>query len=130
MGQQRDAHAQLLDLRHALIDIAGDAPLMQRKRKSQTGDAADEGVAFPWCLAARVEIREEAREETVARSWLIQISAVPLSFASAFISARICAWIETSRAVVGSSAMISSGSCSKAMAMATRWRMPPENSCG
>ena len=29
-------------------------------------DAADEGVAFPWCLAARVEIREEAREETVA----------------------------------------------------------------
>ena len=30
------------------------------------GDAADEGVAFPWSLAARVEIREEAREETVA----------------------------------------------------------------
>ena len=43
---------------------------------------------------------------------------------------RICAWIVTSSAVVGSSATISSGRCSSAMAMATRWRMPPENWCG
>ena len=33
----------------------------------------------------------------------------------------------TSSAVVGSSAMIRSGLFSSAMAMATRWRMPPEN---
>ena len=36
----------------------------------------------------------------------------------------------TSRAVVGSSARITSGSLAMAMAMTTRWRMPPENSCG
>ncbi|CPJ37507.1 Protein of uncharacterised function (DUF1602) [Bordetella pertussis] len=36
----------------------------------------------------------------------------------------------TSSAVVGSSQMIRSGLLSMAMAIATRWRMPPENSCG
>ena len=33
-------------------------------------------------------------------------------------------------ALVGSSAMMRSGPCSMAMAMATRWRMPPESWCG
>ena len=42
----------------------------------------------------------------------------------------ICAWTETSRAVVGSSAMMSSGSAESASAITTRWRMPPENWCG
>jgi hypothetical protein len=69
----------------------------------------------------------EATDETVARSWLIQIIAVPRRAASDFISVRIWAWIETSSAVVGSSQMISFGRLSRAMAMATRWRMPPEN---
>ena len=36
----------------------------------------------------------------------------------------------TSSAVVGSSAMISSGLQTVASAIATRWRMPPESSCG
>ena len=42
----------------------------------------------------------------------------------------ICAWIETSSAVVGSSATISFGSAASASAITTRWRMPPENWCG
>ena len=42
----------------------------------------------------------------------------------------ICACTETSSAVVGSSAMISSGSGASASAITTRWRMPPENWCG
>ena len=42
----------------------------------------------------------------------------------------ICCWIVTSRAVVGSSAMSTLGRSASAMAMTTRWRMPPENSCG
>ena len=42
----------------------------------------------------------------------------------------IWACTETSSAVVGSSAMISSGSAQIASAITTRWRMPPENSCG
>ena len=43
---------------------------------------------------------------------------------------RIWAWMVTSSAVVGSSAMITSGSLAMAMAMTARWRIPPENSCG
>ncbi len=44
--------------------------------------------------------------------------------------ARICAWTVTSSAVVGSSAISSFGSLASAIAIITRWRMPPENSCG
>mmetsp|Transcript_22886 Transcript_22886/g.38340 ORF Transcript_22886/g.38340 Transcript_22886/m.38340 type:complete len:93 (+) Transcript_22886:320-598(+) len=36
----------------------------------------------------------------------------------------------TSRAVVGSSAISRRGLQAKAIAMTTRWRMPPDNSCG
>ena len=39
----------------------------------------------------------------------------------------ICAWIDTSSAVVGSSATMSLGFAASASAMTTRWRMPPEN---
>ena len=43
---------------------------------------------------------------------------------------RIWAWIVTSSAVVGSSAMSSSGSQARAMAIMTRWAMPPERAWG
>ena len=43
---------------------------------------------------------------------------------------RIWAWIVTSRAVVGSSAMSRSGSQASAIAIITRWAMPPESSWG
>ena len=36
----------------------------------------------------------------------------------------------TSSAVVGSSAMSTDGSRASAIAIITRWRMPPENWCG
>ena len=42
----------------------------------------------------------------------------------------ICAWMVTSSAVVGSSAMSSLGWQHSAMAIITRWRMPPDSSCG
>ena len=45
-------------------------------------------------------------------------------------SARICACTVTSSAVVGSSAISNLGSLASAIAIITRWRMPPENSCG
>ena len=71
-----------------------------------------------------------ARLDTVARSWVIQIIAVPDSRTRARISWMICAWTETSSAVVGSSATMSAGRCRIAIAIATRWRMPPESWCG
>ena len=42
-------------------------------------------------------------------------------------SERICAWIVTSSAVVGSSAMRSAGSRASAIAIIARCRMPPLN---
>ena len=63
-------------------------------------------------------------------SWVTSITAVPCSRQSRFSSAMICAWIETSSAVVGSSATIRRGSAHSASAITTRWRMPPENWCG
>ena len=46
------------------------------------------------------------------------------------ISSTICAWIVTSSAVVGSSAMRIAGLHESAIAIIARWRMPPENWCG
>ena len=46
------------------------------------------------------------------------------------MSPRICACVVTSSAVVGSSAIRSAGSLMSAIAIITRWRMPPENWCG
>ena len=43
---------------------------------------------------------------------------------------RICACTVTSSAVVGSSANSSVGPQARAMAIITRWRMPPDSSCG
>ena len=63
-------------------------------------------------------------------SCVTSITAVPWSRVSCFSSAMICAWIETSSAVVGSSAITRRGSAQSASAITTRWRMPPENSCG
>ena len=65
---------------------------------------------------------------TTPRSWVIMMMAMPSFFCRSRISSRICAWMVTSRAVVGSSAMRISGSQARAMAIMTRWRMPPESS--
>ena len=46
------------------------------------------------------------------------------------MSSRIWAWMVTSSAVVGSSAMSSSGFVDSAIAIITRWRMPPDSWCG
>src|SRR6476659_2001145 len=71
-----------------------------------------------------------ARPAMTDRSCVIQMRPVPLSRASRCISCRICPWIVTSSAVVGSSAMMRSGWFASAIAIATRWRIPPENWCG
>ena len=64
------------------------------------------------------------------RSWLISTSAIPISRRTVLIRSRICAWMVTSSAVVGSSATRMSGAPASAIAIMTRWFCPPENSCG
>ena len=61
---------------------------------------------------------------------MITTIAMPSSRDSSFIKCRICAWMVTSSAVVGSSAMISLGLHASPIAIITRWRIPPENWCG
>ena len=61
---------------------------------------------------------------------MISISAESVRSWIVLSSSRIWAWIVTSRAVVGSSAMSSFGSHDRAIAIITRWRMPPDISCG
>src|SRR6266508_4114593 len=67
---------------------------------------------------------------TTPRSCVMSISAAPVRSWTSRISSRIWAWIVTSSAVVGSSAMSSLGSHDNAIAIITRWRMPPDSSCG
>ena len=64
---------------------------------------------------------------TTPMSCVITMTAEPNSTLSRSIRVRICAWIVTSRAVVGSSAISRSGLQASAIAIITRWRMPPEN---
>ena len=42
----------------------------------------------------------------------------------------ICAWMETSSALTGSSQMMTFGLSTRALAMPMRWHWPPENSWG
>ena len=67
---------------------------------------------------------------TTPRSCVISMIAEPSRVFRSRIRSRICAWIVTSSAVVGSSAISSRGLQASAMAIITRWRMPPDNWCG
>ena len=64
---------------------------------------------------------------TTPRSCVIRISAPMPPRTSSRSRSRICAWIVTSSAVVGSSAISSFGLHASAIAIIARWRMPPEN---
>ncbi len=67
---------------------------------------------------------------TTPKSCVISTIADPSLACISFISSMICAWIVTSSAVVGSSAISTAGSHESAMAIITRCRIPPENWCG
>ncbi len=67
---------------------------------------------------------------TTPRSWVMSSIAMPVSACNSRISSRICAWVVTSSAVVGSSAMRRAGLVISAMAIIARWRRPPDSSNG
>ena len=56
---------------------------------------------------------------------MISMMAMPSSCCSWRIRSRIWAWVVTSSAVVGSSAISSVGSQDSAIAIIARWRRPP-----
>src|SRR4051812_11325242 len=81
-------------------------------------------------LPAYMTTTRSAISATRPRSCVIRIVAACVSSWAFFSTSRICAWIVTSRAVVGSSAIRSFGSLAIAIAIIARWRIPPENSWG
>ena len=64
------------------------------------------------------------------RSCEISRVEVPEPADRLLMSSSTCAWIVTSSAVVGTSAMSSRGLMATAIAAITRWRMPPDSSWG
>src|SRR5438874_1815197 len=80
--------------------------------------------------AAYMTTTSSAVSATTPRSWVMMMIALSNSSWSLFIRFRICAWVVTSSAVVGSSAISRSGSLISAIAIITRCRIPPENWCG
>ncbi|CUJ85489.1 Protein of uncharacterised function (DUF1602) [Achromobacter sp. 2789STDY5608615] len=64
---------------------------------------------------------------TTPRSWVISTMAVPSRAWMSRSRCRICAWMVTSSAVVGSSAISTLGWHASAMAIMARWRMPPDS---
>ena len=70
-----------------------------------------------------------ATSATTPMSCVMKITPMSIS-CSCRISCRIWAWMVTSSAVVGSSAISSCGLQDSAMAIMTRWRMPPDSWCG
>ena len=78
----------------------------------------------------RMTATSSARPATTARSWVMKIRPMPSSSTSRCSSSRMRAWVVTSSAVVGSSAISSFGRSAMAAAITTRWRWPPLSSCG
>ncbi len=67
---------------------------------------------------------------TTPKSWVMNSTPVPRRRWMSRIKVRICFWVVTSSAVVGSSAIRMAGSNARAVAIITRWRCPPESACG
>ncbi len=79
---------------------------------------------------AYITAMRSAMSATTPRSWVTRITAALVSARRSRMRSRIWAWIVTSSAVVGSSAISTLGLHERARAIITRWRMPPENSNG
>ena len=67
---------------------------------------------------------------TTPKSWVMNSTPVPALVCSSLMSLSVCACVVTSSAVVGSSAMSSTGSRISAIAIMMRWRCPPDSWCG
>jgi hypothetical protein len=79
---------------------------------------------------AYITITRSAISATAPMSCVMSTMAVPFSRCRSRSRSKICACTVTSSAVVGSSAISMSGRQARAMAIITRWRMPPESWCG
>ena len=86
--------------------------------------------AFSTSLPPYITAISSVWPATTPRSWVTRITDMLRSLRCSPISSRIWACTVTSRAVVGSSANSRVGPQASAMAIITRWRMPPDSSWG
>ena len=86
--------------------------------------------AFSTSLPPYITAISSVWPATTPRSWVTRTSDMLRSRRCSSSRSRICACTVTSSAVVGSSANSSVGPHAMAMAIITRWRMPPDISCG
>ncbi|MNT15288.1 hypothetical protein D3C71_1376930 [compost metagenome] len=75
----------------------------------------------------RMTTMRSAMSATTPKSWVMKMTPMPMRRWMSLISPRICACVVTSSAVVGSSAISTSGSRASAIAITTRCRCPPDN---
>ena len=94
-----------------------------RRKNSLTGALSTTSPPY-------ITITRSATAATTPRLCVIRRTASPSRACRSASSASTCAWIVTSSAVVGSSAISTFGEQASAIAIMTRWRMPPENWCG
>ena len=98
-------------------------------------------VARPWCRASSagpistilpryITATPSEMWRTTERSWAMNRYASPSRSCRSSSRLTTPAWIDTSSADTGSSSTSTDGSSASARAMPTRWRCPPENSCG
>ncbi|MDW6065539.1 hypothetical protein SAZ11_56780 [Streptomyces sp. FXJ1.4098] len=80
--------------------------------------------------AVRMTATRSQLSATTPKLWVTSSTAMFISVCRSRSRSRISACTVTSSAVVGSSAMSSSGRLAIAPAMSTRWAMPPEIWCG
>ncbi len=124
---------------------AADARQPRRRRRIEPRDAVlqafgvgmarvrEQFLATVACSTMRPAYITATRSATSAitpRSCVTSTIAVPVRARSSWNRLRICACTVTSSAVLGSSASSISGSAISAMAIITRWRMPPDSSWG
>ena len=87
-------------------------------------------LAYSTTRPAYITQTTSAFSATTPRLWVMSMMPMSRVRCSSRRSSRICAWMVTSSAVVGSSASSTFGRHASAIAIITRWRMPPENWCG
>ena len=93
---------------------------------SYTSSAAPISTILPRYITAT----RSAIWRTTARSWAMKMYDSPSRSRRSASRRTISAWMLTSSADTGSSSTSSAGEIARARAMPTRWRCPPENSCG
>ena len=93
---------------------------------SKTSLAVPVSTEYP----AYITMTRSAILATTPKSCVMRINPALNSYCRDFIRFKVCACIVTSRAVVGSSAIINAGSHMSVIAIIILCRRPPDSSCG